>query len=141
MAEWINVGVDDHSFYILDQGEIPIETADWSNGLVVTMSADAVIYTGIHTGYVRVRAVPHTRPPQEETAAPSSPWEEIIETSVHAPYGELRVDTQETGPVTDIPLLSPQGPGWYRVRVHARGRDTDYDGVRRDPIEDYLLLI
>lgn len=41
----------------------------------------------------------------------------------------------------DLPLLTPQGPGTYRVRVHARGRDIAPDGVAYEPVEDYLLIV
>jgi hypothetical protein len=48
------VHVSEHSFGVFDQYEIPIETADWSTGLVVEMSVGAMIYTGINRGYVHV---------------------------------------------------------------------------------------
>lgn len=137
---WTRVRVGDHSFGVLDRGEIPIETADYSNGLVVTMAAGATIYTGIDTGTVRVRAVAQTAPPaQDEPDTP--PWEEIVEASLYAPYGQLRIDSPDQGPVPDLPLLSPAGPGWYRIRAHARGRDTAFDAVRTEPVEDYLLYV
>ncbi len=41
----------------------------------------------------------------------------------------------------DLPVLTPAGPGSYRVRVHARGRDTAPDGVAEEPLEDYLLTV
>ncbi|MEU2726066.1 hypothetical protein [Streptomyces smyrnaeus] len=41
----------------------------------------------------------------------------------------------------DLPVLAPAGPGSYRVRVHARGRDIAPDGVAEEPVEDYLLIV
>jgi hypothetical protein len=136
-SPWATVRVDDLSFGVLDNGEIPIETADWSNGLVAIMSHGAVISTGIHTGYVRVRVDLTTAAPHED----NSSWEEVVEAGVHAPHGHLRVDSFEQGTVTTLPLLSAAGPGWYRLRVHARGRQTNPDGVQNQPVEDYLLSI
>ncbi|WP_016906775.1 hypothetical protein [Streptomyces xiaopingdaonensis] len=45
----------------------------------------------------------------------------------------------EHGPY-DLPILTPRGAGHYRVRVHARGRDTEPDGFVEEPVEDYLLI-
>lgn len=136
-SPWATVRVDDLAFGVLDNGEIPIETADWSNGLVAVMSHGAVISTGIHTGYVRVRVHLTTAAPHED----DSPWEEIVEVSVHARHGHLRVDSFEQGTVSALPLLSTEGPGWYRLRVQTRGRQTNPDSVQNDPVEDYLLTI
>lgn len=36
--------------------------------------------------------------------------------------------------------LDACGPGDYRLRIHAKGRDTDYDAARLDAVEDYLIL-
>jgi hypothetical protein len=63
---------------------------------------------------------------------------------VHSPHGELRIHCLEYGPLDQpppLPLLSPHGPGSYRLRAHARGRDLRYDAVQNDPTEDYLLTI
>jgi hypothetical protein len=37
------------------------------------------------------------------------------------------------------PLVTRSGPGEYRLRVHAKGRDIDPDGVAEKPFETYLL--
>ncbi|MGW2532807.1 hypothetical protein ACWC10_38055, partial [Streptomyces sp. NPDC001595] len=66
-------------------------------------------------------------------------WEEIVEVSVYAPTGNLRVDALDTGPVVELPLLSSAGPGWYRVRVHAKARRTLWDKTSTEPVEDYLV--
>lgn len=39
-----------------------------------------------------------------------------------------------------LPLLDSTGPGPYGVRVHARGRDHNTDGVDFDPFEEYLVV-
>lgn len=137
----VRVHVADHSFGVFDHYEIPIETADWSTGLVVAMSSGAMIYTGIDRGYVNVTIdVAATAP----DAIDSGPWDDIVEASVVAPHGHLCVECLEysaSGTAPDLPLLSPQGPGSYRLRAHARGRDLHYDAVQNEPSEDYLLTI
>ncbi|MEZ3179486.1 hypothetical protein KYY02_12555 [Streptomyces pimonensis] len=132
-----NVYVPEGTLGVLDAGEIPVQTADWSNGLAVPMSHGALVVTGIHTGEIRATATPMT-------GAPSGPaddlWEEIVEVSVHAPTGGLRVESLEQGPVDGLAHLSPAGPGWYRLRVHARGRGILPDKTSSEPVEDYLVM-
>ncbi|WAU81470.1 hypothetical protein O1Q96_17765 [Streptomyces sp. Qhu-G9] len=132
-----NVYVPEGTFGVLDAGEIPVQTADWSNGLAVPMSHGALIVTGIHTGEIRATATPMNGPPP----GPADDfWEEIVEVSVHAPTGGLRVESLEQGLVDGLALLSPAGPGWYRLRVHARGRSTLPDKTSPEPVEDHLVM-
>ncbi|MFJ4836343.1 hypothetical protein ACIP79_41600 [Streptomyces sp. NPDC088747] len=137
MATAHHVYVPEGSFGVLDAGEIPVETADWSNGLAVPMSHGVLVVTGIHTGTIRVAAVSVTGPPPGPA---DDIWEEIVEASVHAPAGRLQVESLEQGRVEGLAPLSPAGPGWYRLRVHARGRNILRDKVSIEPVEDYLLL-
>lgn len=132
-----NVYVTDGTFGILDAGMIPVQTADWSNGLAVPMSEGALIATGIHLGEIRATASSVTGPPPAPT---DRFWEEIVEISVYAPAGDLRVESLEHGPVGGLPSLSPAEPGWYRLRVHARGRSRLPDKTSSEPVEDYLLV-
>ncbi|MFD0476409.1 hypothetical protein ACFQ0B_55445 [Nonomuraea thailandensis] len=57
-----HVRVSDHAFGLLDGGDIPIRTADHSTGLIVVMSAGALLYTGIDTGTVHVAITLATQP-------------------------------------------------------------------------------
>lgn len=138
MTGWQNVFVTDGIFGVLDDGLIASETADWSNGLAAPMSEGALITTGINTGHVRITAITQDAAPVHDA---QGQWEEIVEVSVHAPAGALRIESMELGPVATEPaLLSPAGPGWYRLRVHARGRQTLFDKVCLEPVEDYLVI-
>jgi hypothetical protein len=137
----VNVHVADHSFGLFDQHEIPVHTADWSNGLIVTMSSGAMIYTGIDRGHVRVTTDVRSTAPD---AIDTGPWDDIIEASLIAPHGQLGVECLEYRPeqgAPNLPLLSSRGPGSYRLRAHVRGRDLHYDAVQNEPTEDYLLQI
>ncbi|MEU2631064.1 hypothetical protein, partial [Kitasatospora sp. NPDC007106] len=89
---------------------------------------------------VRVAAAFHTTPPTVPSDTRED-WSEIVEASLHAPRGRLFVESLDHGPVPDLPLLSDAGPGWYRLRVCARGRDTAYDAVVAAPVEDYRIDI
>ncbi|MGW1727666.1 hypothetical protein ACWCQK_32720 [Streptomyces sp. NPDC002306] len=39
----------------------------------------------------------------------------------------------------DLPSLASRGPGQYRLRVHALGRDTAVDESTDDNVESYLI--
>jgi hypothetical protein len=139
---WVTVRVDDAQFLINDGQYSPVETADYSNGLVVTMSNGASISTGIHTGYVRVDAHPTMEAPHHSTLGK---WEEVVEASIYTSTGNLKVSSLYSFPNQEaserLPKLSLAGPGWYRLRAHACGRDIAHDDVSRDPVEQYFLTI
>jgi hypothetical protein len=135
------VRVAEGAFGVLDGYDIPIITADWTNGLIVSMSIGALIHTGINRGQVNVRVDIRSDPPD---SIDQGPWDDIVEASIHSAQGQLRIQSLEPGTPSghvDLPLLSPNGPGDYRLRAHTRGRDTQLDGVQEDPSEEYLLVI
>ena len=127
------VFVTEGTFGVLDDGVIAVKTADWSNGLVAPMTQGALIVTGMNTGYVGVTVLAQDSPPAELAA---DTWEEIVEVSLHAPTGNLQVESLDLGPVANDPaFLAPSGPGWYRLRVHAQGRETLPDKTSMEPVE------
>ncbi|MCJ0869299.1 hypothetical protein [Streptomyces sp. AP-93] len=135
MTEPAVIFVNDGMFAITGGSVYSVESADWSNALAAPMDHGAFILTGIHTGLVNVQTLITSTPPPADTAG----WEEVVEVSVHADEVDLALHYfQGEGP-DEPPALSNQGPGWYRMRVHARGRDLLRDGVSEEPVEDYLL--
>ncbi|MGA4948413.1 hypothetical protein [Streptomyces lydicamycinicus] len=130
---FVNEGI----FGVSDDAQVPMETVRWSNGLAAPMDHGAWILTGINTGHVRVTAqCLDAAPPVEATD-----WEEIVEISVRSVEGDLRINSGYDIAPDDLPLLNPQGPGWYRMRVHASGRSINPDGVSDEPVEDYLIAV
>ncbi|MER5305629.1 hypothetical protein ABT039_40040 [Streptomyces lasiicapitis] len=129
----------DGLFGILDDGEMPAHTADWSNGMVAVMTTGALIATGVDFGPVRVLTAISIEPPP--AADDQDTWDEIIEVTVHAPTGRLRAHSLEDGEFPELPVLSTAGSGAYRVRVHARGRADAPTTAEGDPVEDYLLQV
>jgi hypothetical protein len=128
-----------HSWFgVTDQGELPFETGTWANGLVSVMAVGARIHTGIDTGNVNVATSMLNARPEE--VDPDS-WDEIVDVSIFSRHGLLRVDSPQTGFVDSLPVLSFQGPGSYRLRVHARGRDIAHRQVKEVSAEQYLLTI
>lgn len=101
------------------------------NGLVATgVDTDgATIVTGISMGLVDVTV---------ELADEAPPLaleerEEVVEISIESSHGSLHVFGLD-GDLSDLSNLASSGPGHYRLRVHARGRDTKIDGVARTPV-------
>ncbi|MET8860885.1 hypothetical protein [Streptomyces sp. NPDC004579] len=103
------------------------------NGLVSAAGGVIEVATGIHTGNVRVTVETHSQRPD-----PAPGWEEIAEMPCHSPSGELLVKPMMDDPA-DLPSLASQGPGRYRLRVHALGRDTAVDQSTDDVVESYLI--
>ncbi|WP_437049462.1 hypothetical protein [Streptomyces sp. enrichment culture] len=131
------VRVDHHTFELTDSGERTPTGFDTSNGLVFSRPGQTVICTGISTGWVNVAVQVRRHPPER---VDTDAWDEIVDHGVETTTGALRV-TSVMGDAPDLPVLTPQGPGTYRVRVHARGRDTAPDGAVDEPVEDYLLVV
>ena len=124
-----------HLFQITDPEGPVADDLDMShNGLVAATDGTIEVSTGIHTGDVRVTVELHA-----QRSEPAADWEEVAEISWRSPSGEVRVAPPMDDPV-DLPSLASQGPGPYRLRVHARGRDTAVDQtVVDEAVESYLL--
>ncbi|MEV4604983.1 hypothetical protein AB0K15_47525 [Amycolatopsis sp. NPDC049253] len=108
------------------------------NGFVGTdLVNGAVVLTGIHTGLVNVTV-------QLLDTAPDSVdldgWDEVAEISVESEYGELIVHGIMDDP-PGFPELAQAGPGTYRIRLHARGRDIAPHLNVQEPVENYLLSV
>ncbi|WP_339135140.1 hypothetical protein WJM95_34950 [Streptomyces sp. f51] len=123
-----------HLFQIADPQRPAADNLDASqNGLVSAVGGVIEVSTGIHTGTVRVTVETHSQRPD-----PAPGWEEVAEMSCHSPSGEVLVTPMMDDP-TDLPSLASQGPGPYRLRVHALGRDTAVGESTDDVVESYLI--
>jgi hypothetical protein len=110
-------------FYIQDADEAPpVETWDQSNGLAFPASVGAVILTG--GVYGRVDVVLDVRDDAPDLADLGAEWEDVVEISVTCEEGPLQVCDLSQGFVPGLPALDSQGPGEYRMRVHAAGRNS-----------------
>ncbi|MDJ1134516.1 hypothetical protein [Streptomyces iconiensis] len=133
------VSVEYRSFLLAEPGTSGRSAPEhYANGLVFTTTpGETVILTGIASGDVTVNLEIRRQPPD---TVDLDPWDEVVDHSLVAPIGEVRVLCVDDVP-PDFPVLSQQGPGSYRVRVHARGRDTAPDGVTFEPVEEYHLTV
>jgi hypothetical protein len=124
-----------HLFQITDPQGPAADDLDASDTGLVSADGGAIeVTTGIHTGDVHVKVEPHSQRPDLDSG-----WEEIAEISCNSPSGELLVTSFMDDPA-DLPSLASQGPGSYRLRVHARGRDRAVDQTTVDEaVESYLI--
>ncbi|MEW2117223.1 hypothetical protein AB0945_18925 [Streptomyces sp. NPDC005474] len=124
-----------HLFRIADPlGSVADDLDVTHNGLVSAAGGAIEVSTGIHTGNVRVTVERHSQLP-----APVPGWEEIAEISCHSPSGDMLVTPLMDDPA-ELPSLASRGPGRYRLRVHARGRDRAVDETAGDDVpESYLI--
>jgi hypothetical protein len=96
---------------------------------------ETFVMTGIATGWVRVTCEAlSSRPP-----VVADGWDDVAEVSLAVSEGPLRVTGWGSGPPSDV-RLDAHGPGCYRIRIHARGRDADYDGSPEESVEEFVLL-
>lgn len=133
-------GVDNNLLYVVD-GQREIRSSFYfPNGLVAAGPGFAQIYTAIKAGPVVVRVKALDRRPAEIDTPWVDDWEDIVEISVEAFEGQLRAVEQYEG-TNERPssVLTIHGPGWYRLRVHAMGRDLHPDHYVQYPTENYLL--
>jgi hypothetical protein len=122
-------------FQLNDYGVVP-ELGAETDGMVVPLSGGARIACGISDGPIRLRAQACAAEPAPET----SPWDEVAETAFDAPVGQVAVVPLFEDPVPGIPPLT-SGPGRYRVRVYARGRDIAPHRFVESPTEEYLVQV
>ena len=120
MSVTATVHIAEFLFGALTRGGPSFEDRQWTNNLVLVLSAGAVVSTGIFSGNVQVTADPLLHEPAEVDT--SQAWDLIVEVSVAVPSGELRVASMDQGLVEELPELAPNGPGSYRLRIHTRGR-------------------
>ncbi|MEU8993131.1 hypothetical protein AB0C98_43265 [Streptomyces sp. NPDC048558] len=131
-----NVPVQYHQFDITDEdGPTGPDLERRHNGLVRVADGVTVIMTGIHTGDVDVTVTLH----DSEPAPDDGDWQDIVEISAHSASGELMVRGMMDDLDEELPVLSFNGPGHYRLRVHARGRDTATDLAPDEVTEWYLI--
>lgn len=126
------VRVDHHQFYLAGLDVDPTE-ASASGTLLEVGDGFVSFFTGIAYGPVEYTiAVSDDRPPVEEDG-----WEVIEESAVESstPLHIIDVD----GTISDGAAGLPAGR--YRIRAHARGRDTRSGEDVAEPSERYLIQL
>jgi hypothetical protein len=109
---------------------------DYTNGLVNLFPGAAAVITGTDTGHVGLTLEFYETAPSLTTDG----WDEVADFTLWAHDGILRIVETVDRP-DPYPLLAFHGPGGYRIRLHARGRDAAYDLAPDTPIEHHLIQV
>jgi hypothetical protein len=106
------------------------------DGITTKTAAGITINTGCKVGDVNVTVQADTSP----LAFDPDEWEAIDEISIETASGQITIWAPEEG-TDDFGNAAVVGPGHYRVRVCARGRDIYPDIAAEETVEDYLIPI
>ncbi|MFH8582519.1 hypothetical protein [Streptomyces zaomyceticus] len=142
--------VAENQFYLLDDDDLDYVknrtiTEAGNNGLVAGGQNHAVAVTGISAGTAMIS---FDLSPSPLEADDSQQWEEAAEFDYVSSTGvaHLAVGMGPDEEADDMEAyeinLAFNGPGGYRMRLHARGRELYPDGVqdKDDPIAEHYLL-
>lgn len=128
--------IEASQFLIAEQSWLGLDTLPTpANGLISTGPDVAVVIVGASSGRVIVEVEARESPP---AALDAGPWDEVVETDFSASSGSVIVRAlMDDAP--ELPVLTVGGPGLYRLRLHAAGRDVHRDEVALEPSEKYLI--
>ncbi|MEU8542994.1 hypothetical protein AB0C52_23915 [Streptomyces sp. NPDC048717] len=107
------------------------------NGLIAVTRDAASIRTGVREGTVLL----DVRLVDTEPTLNTDGWDETVDTTFTSTTGFARAGSYEHA--LDL-NLAHRGPGTYRLRLYAAGRDTHPGAIRRrnaKPVEHYLLHV
>jgi hypothetical protein len=111
------------------------------NGLIAVFPGGAFVFCGTLFGPVGVTVEPLGTAPRVDLDG----WDAVVEVSLTTTkVGRVEVAPWAwDDPAPDLPVLTPQGPGTYRMRVHARGREQGWEQqeVEGVPIEHHLIQV
>ena len=112
---------DYHQFLIIEDAvpDVDEEPSVDGNGLVTVRPSGLSVITGRQYGKVRVHIELHDDEPVLDLAG----WDEVVEVSVSSVRGQLQLCELLGSPLDAFPNLAFRGPGSYRLRLSARGRD------------------
>jgi hypothetical protein len=141
-AKTSTVQVAYSQYYLRDTAvlaEIPDDVFVDGNGLISPRPGIAVVHTGTHTGPVRFTVQARANLP---LSTDLDEWDEVVEVSLTAQGGEVLLEEWGSPTRDDLGNLVTAGPGSYRLRIHARGRDEAYALVivPEEPLEEHLLI-
>jgi len=126
-----------YNVLLVRDGDAVVEVSRQRTTGLCQVEPDAVVvFTGIHTGLVNVAVETRSVAPRTVDMAD---WDEVADVDFRAERGNLTIASLGGDVPASLSELTPPGPATYRVRIHARGRDSD--GAASEPSEDYLFII
>ncbi|MFI6588558.1 hypothetical protein [Embleya sp. NPDC050493] len=132
--------VDNHSLHLVAGERF---AWDWpysgnTTGLVQARDDEVRLSTGLAT-CVRMPLTVEVH--DADPGTPAGGWEDVAESSLTVHTDDFHVVEICDVPSVRLPL-GAEGAATYRVRVHAHGRDLEYDGSAGDPAgERYLVQL
>jgi len=134
------VGVEASYFSVEDGAALfDAEAAGHADsGLVGRTRRSAVITTGVEFGSVQV-AVQAWHGGHWPGVPDLSDWDDVVEVPLVSETGKIMVFSPLEEIEPPLPILSLDGPGVYRLRVHVRGRDADRQ--RNAEVGDEMFLL
>lgn len=133
-----------YGLYFIDEGGVSeedsgVEAIHRGNTLVATSEGRAVLKAGTHTGDIRLTVdVVDAEPEMGGLDA----WDVVVETTYVSPAGRAGIVDWNASGHPEFGVLTASGPGTYRMRVHARGRDAGHRAdTPGEPVEDHLIVI
>jgi hypothetical protein len=107
------------------------------NSLAAGGPEHLTVHAGTHTGQIRLTTEQHP----DASPLPGDEWETAVEVSIYSSSGTLRLAQWGGDMVNEAGNFATAGPGWYRVRVQARGRDEGDADTGDSAIEEHLLIV
>jgi hypothetical protein len=131
-----SVPVHYHQFHINDEDEpTGPDLEPGHNGPVRIADGLTIVIPGLHSGDVDVTVTLQ----ETEPAPDNGNWQEIVEVSAHSASGDLMIRAMTDDLDAELPVLSFHRPGYYRLRLHARSRNTAI-GLAPDQITEWYLI-
>ncbi|MCB5294242.1 hypothetical protein [Arthrobacter sp. SO3] len=94
-----------------------------------------LVFTGIYGGPIHLTIEVLDREP--DTVAPG--WEDVADVSLVIPEGKAYFNQPTGADTREVGFMSAAEAGSYRARLHAVGRDLDYDIVVEESKERHLV--
>lgn len=115
--------IDYSQYYLVDHNVIGeaegLSQAFQGNSLVGAGGGHLAVVCGTHTGAIRISV----ELCDDEPAPDLDNWPMAVDISHHSNTGRTWLAELHGGGRPEPGNLTPGGPGWYRVRLRARGRD------------------
>ncbi|MFD7714153.1 hypothetical protein [Streptomyces sp. NPDC059786] len=105
------------------------------NSLAAGGPEHLTVFAGTHTGWIRLTTEQRADMPPPV----GDDWETAVDVSIYSSSGRLRLFQWGGDVVDEAGDFATAGPGWYRVRVQARGRDAGRSGAGEDAVEEHSL--
>lgn len=130
-------------FYLLDRNlsrtvlPVPKAPGESHAGILRTVRGAAFLVTGLNKGIVDLTVSVHAREPEPLL----NEYDDVVEVSLQIDIEPVHVSAWGGGGRFIALPAMPAGPGWYRLRYHARHMDQAFDLYSAVPIDNFHLQI